>query len=97
MKNLKKFEKFLNPILTLISEIDSNGDRTTDEENSVAYMDSPPTDACTFFGKHAYTGEEGFGQEYKYDLTFQGTILNFVFLWILLVDFQVMGCIQVDL
>ena len=39
-------------------------------------MDSPPKDACTFFGKHAYTGEEGFGQEYKYDLQFQGTILN---------------------
>ena len=39
-------------------------------------MDSPPKDACTFFGKHAYTGEEGFGMEYKYDLQFQGIILN---------------------
>lgn len=41
-------------------------------------MDSPPTEACTFFGKHAYTGEDGFGMEYKYDLQFQGTILNII-------------------
>ena len=42
------------------------------------YMESPPTEACTFFGKHAYTNEDGFGMEYKYNLEFQGTILNVV-------------------
>ena len=68
----------LNLVITSISEINSNGDRTTEEEDSTAYMASPPTDACTSFGKHAYTNEDGFGMEYKYNLSFQGTILNVV-------------------
>ena len=52
-------------------------------------MASPPTDACTSFGKHAYTNEDGFGMEYKYNLSFQGTILNVVLSYFLSVDFQV--------
>ena len=79
-QNLSSFWKFfwkLHSVITSFSEIDSNGDRTTEEESTTGYMDSPPTDACTFFGKHAYTNEDGFGMGYKYDLSFQGTILNF--------------------
>ena len=76
--SISNFAIFLNPVITSISEIESNGDRTTEEEDSMFYMESPPTEACTFFGKHAYTNEDGFGMEYKYNLEFQGTILNVV-------------------
>ena len=68
----------LNLKITPISEINSNGDRTTDGDYSTQYMESSPTDACTSFGKHAYTNEDGFGMEYKYNLSFQGTILNII-------------------
>ena len=77
-ENFAPSEIFENPVITLILEIESNGDRTTEEEDSMIYMESPPTEACTFFGKHAYTNEDGFGMEYKYNLEFQGTILNVV-------------------
>ena len=76
--SISNFAFFLYPVITSISEIESNGDRTTEEEDSMFYMESPPTEACTFFGKHAYTNEDGFGMEYKYNLEFQGTILNVV-------------------
>ena len=83
---LSRFLPCLNLTITSISEINSNGDRTTDGDYSTQYMESSPTDACTSFGKHAYTNEDGFGIEYKYNLSFQGTILNVI---LLSVDFQV--------
>ena len=46
------------------------------------YLSQPPTEACTFFGKNAISGEDGFGKEYKYDLSFQGNVRIYWYIYI---------------
>ena len=55
--------------------LETNGDRSLDDFWTLTdkINRKPPTEACSAFGKHSYTGEDGFGIEYGYNLSYQGS------------------------
>ena len=59
----------------LIQHSESSGDRSVDDlwTLSMDIHSELPSEACTAFGKHAYTGEDGFGMDFGYELSYQGS------------------------
>ena len=63
-------------MIIYFNEVLEGDDRSAGgDRNLVKYLNQAPTEACTFFGKNAVSGEDGFGMQYKYDLSFQGNVL----------------------
>ena len=56
---------------------ETNGNRNVEVDDPWTLSDKinrkPPTEACSSFGKHSHTGEDGFGIEYGYNLQYQGS------------------------
>ena len=57
--------------------LETNGDRSGEVDDLWTITDKinrkPPTEACSAFGKHSYTGDYGFGIEFGYNLQYQGS------------------------
>ena len=57
--------------------LETNGDRSGEVDDLWTITDEinrkPPTEACSAFGKHSYTGDYGFGIEFGYNLEYQGS------------------------
>ena len=57
--------------------LETNSDRSVEVDYLWEVTDyinrKSPTEACSSFGKHSSTGEDGFGVEYGYNLQYQGS------------------------